>query len=220
MWHSAPKNDAWREVHLAHVESLGSKLWLRCNVCGHSMTPEPGAFAHLHHLDMETPRPPLLKKERPMRSSSLLMIAAIAAVTMMASVVTSVAQGDTPNLVGVWTGRVEAGVSQGIQEHEAKVVEPTFGNYELTMTLTISRQEGRALVGIWSSPDHREKIFGVLRQDNKNLIMVDEDSHFSGLLLSPSSMELCLSETHQHAMGAWCLLMEKQVQKAQVHPLQ
>jgi len=111
MWHTRPKSDSWREVHLAHVESLGNRLWLRCNSCGHSLTPEPREFAHLHHLDMETPLPPLLKKERPMRSSSLLMIAAIAAVTMMASVVTSVAQGDTPNLIGVWTGRVEAGVS-------------------------------------------------------------------------------------------------------------
>jgi len=38
MWHNEPKNDAWREVHLAHVESLGNRLWLRCNECGHSMT--------------------------------------------------------------------------------------------------------------------------------------------------------------------------------------
>jgi hypothetical protein len=30
MWHIEPKNDTWREVHLAHVESLGNRLWLRC----------------------------------------------------------------------------------------------------------------------------------------------------------------------------------------------
>ena len=54
-WHTEPKNEAWREVHLAHVENLGSQLWLRCNACGHSLTPEPREFAHLHHLDMETP---------------------------------------------------------------------------------------------------------------------------------------------------------------------
>ncbi len=28
MWHPEPKNDAWREAHLAHVESLGNRLWL------------------------------------------------------------------------------------------------------------------------------------------------------------------------------------------------
>jgi len=55
MWHNEPKNDAWLQVHLAHVESLGNRLWLRCNSCGHSMTPEPGAFAKEHHLDMRTP---------------------------------------------------------------------------------------------------------------------------------------------------------------------
>ncbi len=55
MWHDEPKNDAWREVHLAHVESLGSKLWLRCNVCGHTLTPDPCEFASEHHLDMKTP---------------------------------------------------------------------------------------------------------------------------------------------------------------------
>ncbi len=55
MWHSAPKNDAWREVHLAHVESLGNRLWLRCDACGHSITPEPRELANEHQLDMETP---------------------------------------------------------------------------------------------------------------------------------------------------------------------
>jgi len=55
MWHAEPKNDAWREVHLAHVEGLGNRLWLRCNACGQSITPDPREFAHLHHLDMRSP---------------------------------------------------------------------------------------------------------------------------------------------------------------------
>jgi len=42
-------------VHLAHVESLGNRLWLRCDACGHSMTPDPRAFANEHHLDMQMP---------------------------------------------------------------------------------------------------------------------------------------------------------------------
>lgn len=120
------------------------------------------------------------------------------------------AQEATPDLIGVWTGNVEAGVSHGTQGHEPEVTEPTFGNYELTMTLTIEKQEGRALTGVWSSPDHSEPIFGVIRRDGETLIMVDEDSHFDGQLLSPTSMELCLAETHANAMGTWCLLMERQ----------
>ena len=50
-----PKASFCEAAHLAHVEGLGNRLWLRCNACGHSMTPEPGAFAKEHHLDMETP---------------------------------------------------------------------------------------------------------------------------------------------------------------------
>jgi len=62
MWHSEPKNDEWREVHLAHVESLGNRLWLRCNACGYSITPELREFAKEHLLDMKTP--PLLSIAR------------------------------------------------------------------------------------------------------------------------------------------------------------
>ncbi len=119
---------------------------------------------------------------------------------------------ESPDLVGMWSGKVEAGVSHGVQHHEPEVTEPTFGNYELTFTLTIEKQEGRALIGTWSSPNHSERIFGVLRRDNASLHLVDEDSDFDGLLLSSTTMELCLTETHDQAMGAWCLHLEKQAE--------
>jgi hypothetical protein len=45
VWHREPKDDAWREVHLAHVESRGVRLWIRCGACGDDLTPEPGTFA-------------------------------------------------------------------------------------------------------------------------------------------------------------------------------
>ena len=54
-WHQYPKDYAWRQVHLAHVESLGARLWLRCNDCGHSLTRVPRTFAHNHNLEMLTP---------------------------------------------------------------------------------------------------------------------------------------------------------------------
>jgi len=122
------------------------------------------------------------------------------------------AADEAPNLVGKWSGKVEAGISQGPQGHEPHIAKPTFGNYQLTFTLAVSEQQGRALKGSWSSDNHSEQVMGVIRRNNKNLILVDEDSHFEGLLLSPTSMELCLWETHQLAMGVWCLLMEKQAE--------
>ena len=54
-WHQFPKDDAWRQVHLAHVEGLPARLWIRCNACGKSLTPEPRDFAEQHDLDMGTP---------------------------------------------------------------------------------------------------------------------------------------------------------------------
>ncbi|WP_421723106.1 hypothetical protein [Bauldia sp.] len=145
-----------------------------------------------------------------MRCASIVTVGLLSGMAAIMSFAAATAQEPAPDLVGVWTGKVEAGVSHGIQGHEPTVHEPTFGNYDLTFTLTIEEQEGRAITGVWSSPDHAEAIFGVVRRDNDNLIMVDEDSHFDGILLSPTSMELCLAETHGEAMGTWCLLMEKQ----------
>ena len=148
-----------------------------------------------------------------MTRAQILMAGLLAAAVVTPTPTILAAEEATPNLLGVWIGKVEAGVSHGTQGHEPEVTEPTFGNYELTMTLTIEKQEGRALTGVWSSPDHSEPIFGVIRRDGETLIMVDEDSHFDGQLLSPTSMELCLAETHENAMGTWCLLMEKQAAK-------
>ena len=45
----------WPQVHLGSVAGLGARLRLRCNACGHSITPEPEAFAGEHDLEMTIP---------------------------------------------------------------------------------------------------------------------------------------------------------------------
>ncbi len=152
------------------------------------------------------------KKVPTMRSARIILVGFAASMALLVSPAFADAEDSVPNLAGIWSGKVEAGISLGIQGHEPNVDRPTFGNYKLTFTLTIQEQEGRALVGSWSSPGHSERIFGVIRRDNTNLILVDEDSYFDGLLLSPTFMELCLAETHHLAIGVWCLLMNKQVE--------
>ena len=155
---------------------------------------------------------PLSRTETPLTSAGLAAIGLVAGFVLLAGPGVACAADGVPDLAGVWSGKVEAGISRGTQEHEPHVGEPTFGNYDLTFTLTIREQKGRAVVGTWFSPNHSEQVMGVIRRNNKDLILVDQDSHFDGLLLSPTSMELCLAETHQLAMGAWCLRMEKQTQ--------
>ncbi len=54
-WNRLPKDNAWRQVHLAYMVEMANRLWLRCDVCGHEVYPEPLAFADEHHLDMTTP---------------------------------------------------------------------------------------------------------------------------------------------------------------------
>jgi hypothetical protein len=34
-WHPEPKDDAWRQAHLAMVEGLGKRSWLSCDQCQH-----------------------------------------------------------------------------------------------------------------------------------------------------------------------------------------
>lgn len=55
-WHGPlPKGDTWRKVTLASIAELGQRLWVRCNACGYSYTPEPRAFAAEHGLPLDTP---------------------------------------------------------------------------------------------------------------------------------------------------------------------
>ena len=54
-WHTIPSDGAWRRVTLATTAALGYRLWLRCNACGHAVTPEVEDFACQHRLDKRTP---------------------------------------------------------------------------------------------------------------------------------------------------------------------
>jgi DNA-directed RNA polymerase subunit RPC12/RpoP len=54
-WHPIPKDDAWKQAHLAMVESLGKRLWLSCDWCQHYVMVEVRPFAERHRLDMLAP---------------------------------------------------------------------------------------------------------------------------------------------------------------------
>ena len=54
-WHVLPADGAWKQVTLATMAALGYRLWIRCNHCGHSVTPEVEDFAGRYRLDKQTP---------------------------------------------------------------------------------------------------------------------------------------------------------------------
>jgi hypothetical protein len=49
-WHPTPKDDAWRQTHLAILEGLGKDAWLRCDACSHSVMIPPRQLAERHGL--------------------------------------------------------------------------------------------------------------------------------------------------------------------------
>jgi hypothetical protein len=54
-WHRTPRDDAWKEAHLAMVEGLGIRVLLGCDWCQHHIVVAPRELADRHNLDMRTP---------------------------------------------------------------------------------------------------------------------------------------------------------------------
>ena len=65
-WHTLPKDDAWKQVHLAYLVDIGRRLWFRCNKCGHDVVEKPDAFSARHQIE---PIMPLLLIARRLRCS-------------------------------------------------------------------------------------------------------------------------------------------------------
>jgi hypothetical protein len=54
-WHHIPKDDAWKQAHLAMLVRLRKRVWLHCDGCRHSIMIGPHELARRHRLDMLTP---------------------------------------------------------------------------------------------------------------------------------------------------------------------
>jgi hypothetical protein len=54
-WHHIPKDDAWKQAHLAMLGRLGKRAWLHCDQCRHSVMVEPTELAQRDRRDMLTP---------------------------------------------------------------------------------------------------------------------------------------------------------------------
>jgi hypothetical protein len=136
------------------------------------------------------------------------MVLATAAVIGMAGLVT--AQEAPPDLRGTWTGTFTGGVRQGggqlaPADDVSRFVRPGERDY----TLTITEQDGRGFRGTWSSVVGSENLQGVIRLDNRRLLMLDSDSQLEATLLSSTEMELCNNTLTVTDHFSFCFLLRK-----------
>jgi hypothetical protein len=135
--------------------------------------------------------------------------AAVLLIALMVHAPETAAQDSTPDLTGAWSGH-GTGAVLGQLGHQVPAAEPPFVDQSVIWTLTIEQQAGRGLAGIWNSPNHSERLLGVIRSDNETVHFVDEDTYFNGRVLSANEMEVCLQETGSGSMVATCYILERQ----------
>ena len=140
----------------------------------------------------------------------ILTLAAVSGVSLFLVVSSGNAQDEIPNLVGAWKGEAIGGAIFGQLLHNQPTAELQFKDRSMPWTLTVSEQDGRGLIGTWSSPKGSERLAGVVSADNVTVYFVDEDTYFTGRLTSDSRMELCALETGGDSMVAACYLIDKQ----------
>ena len=117
-----------------------------------------------------------------------------------------------PNLVGTWTGTFTGGVRSGGGDLAPADPKPTFlhENMNRSYTLKIDEQQGRGLIGTWSSVSGSERIQGVVRLDNQTVLFVDTDSYETARVVSPTELEFCNQTTNTKDMFAFCFLLKRQ----------
>jgi hypothetical protein len=139
-------------------------------------------------------------------ASSLVVAGLMAALSPAA-----VAQQPYPDLKGTWTGPGQS-VTQGKTDHwpDAGAAQPAFR--EGSWTLVIDQQEGNRLTGWHGLTDEtrHDPILGVIRADQKTILMVDDDGSFFTLLTGPDTLEMCRTEVTAASMLVGCRQLTRQ----------
>ena len=55
MPNNAPNSDDWRNVTLAYLDKSGTRLWVGCEGCQHSVKVTANEFSQNHKLPLNTP---------------------------------------------------------------------------------------------------------------------------------------------------------------------
>lgn len=120
------------------------------------------------------------------------------------------AEDAPPDIRGAWTGSFTGGVRQGggllyATYQAARFVKPG----EASFTLTIEAQEGRGFTGVWAGPVGSQPVQGVIRLDNRTLLMVDPDSLLEATLLSANELEFCNHTVSERDRFSFCYLLKR-----------
>ena len=137
-----------------------------------------------------------------------LTVAAMLAISSPAVV----AQQSYPDLKGKWIGPGQS-VTEGKTDQWPSTEEtgPVFR--EGSWTVIIDRQEGNRFIGSqgMTGGPRRDQLLGVIRADQKNILMIDDDGTFLATLTGPDTMEMCRTEItfNSHLVGCRQLARQK-----------
>ncbi len=102
-----------------------------------------------------------------------------------------------PNMVGTWIVKAEGGVllksgAAGAKTHHT-------GEFStLTAEAVVTKQQGRVLHGVITSPKANENFIAVIGLDNKSFYCADEDGMLEGRILGKDKMEVI----YRHITGS------------------
>jgi len=125
---------------------------------------------------------------------------------------TALAQQSYPDLKGKWIGPGQS-VTDGKTDQWPNTGEtgPVFR--EGSWTVIIDRQEGNRFTGSQGMTDgnRRDQLLGVIRADQKNILMIDDDGTFLATLTGTDTMEMCRTEItfNSHLVGCRQLARQK-----------
>jgi hypothetical protein len=122
------------------------------------------------------------------------------------------AQQSYPDLKGTWIGPGQSiTLGKTDQWPNSEETGPVFR--EGSWTVIIDRQEGNRFTGtqgITGGP-RRDQLLGVIRADQKTILMIDDDGNYYTLLTGPDMMEMCRTEItfNSHLVGCRQLARQK-----------
>ena len=104
------------------------------------------------------------------------------------------AASDIPNLVGTWMVEAEGGVlalTSGPREHIHHKGEFS----KLKGEAVVTKQEGRIVHGVFTSPRAKESFIGAITMDNKRFYFADEDGMLEGDFIDNDKLNIIYRHT-------------------------